>query len=46
MKCGRAFVAEQAHLFHAYDTQSGSALESVALKAAMIMPDSFSKELA
>jgi len=35
-KCGRAFVAEQARLFHAYGTSS--ALESVALKAAMIMP--------
>ena len=35
-KCGRAFVAEQARLFRAYAT--GSALESIALKAAMIMP--------
>ena len=35
-KCGRAFVAEQARLFHAYAV--GSALESIALKAAMIMP--------
>jgi len=34
-KCGRAFVAEQAHLFRAYAT--GSALECVALKAAMIL---------
>ena len=35
-KCGRAFVTEQARLFRAYAT--GSALECVALKAAMIMP--------
>ena len=35
-KCGRAFVAEQARLFRAYAV--GSALESIALKAAMIMP--------
>ena len=35
-KCGRAFVSEQACLFHAYAT--GYALECVALKAAMIMP--------
>ena len=35
-KCGRAFVTEQARLFRAYAT--GSAFESVALKAAMIMP--------
>ena len=35
-KCGRAFVIEQTRLFRAYAT--GSALECVALKAAMIMP--------
>ena len=35
-KCGRAFVTEQARLFCAY--ANGSALECVALKAAMIMP--------
>ena len=35
-KCGRAFVAEQARLFRAYAV--GFALESIALKAAMIMP--------
>ena len=35
-KCGRAFVAEQARLFRAYAV--GSALECVALKAALIMP--------
>ena len=35
-KCGRAFVTEQACLFCAY--ANGSALEYVALKAAMIMP--------
>ena len=35
-KCGRAFVTEQARLFRAYAT--GSALECVAFKAAMIMP--------
>ena len=34
-KCGRAFVAEQARLFRAYAV--GSALECVALKAALIM---------
>ena len=35
-KCGRAFVAEQARLFRAYAV--GSALESIALKAAIIKP--------
>ena len=35
-KCGRAFVSELCCLFNAYAT--GSALESVAMKAVMIMP--------